>query len=323
MKLLKVPFFASCAALLLALNAIDAGAQAWPAKPVRIVIGVAPGGLSDVLARHVAAGLTAQWGQQVLVESRPGASDVIAAEVVTKSPADGYTLYQTNDTVLVLSGLIKKNLPFDAATDFAPVHGIIQVRSLLVGRRDLPANTIAELFALAKQKPLTFGSFGVGSASHLNGEQMALDAGVKFIHVPYRGGAELARGLLSGDFDFGLFSPSTYVPLIRAGKVKGLAWDGSRRHVALPDVPTFEEAGIKFRTGGWFAMFAKAGTPAPIVARVSSDMAKVLATPVVEKYVADIDAEVMSLPSAQLDQLLKESRARYGALLKKLDLRLE
>ena len=310
-------------ALVIGITTEGVGAQQYPSKTVRVIIGVAPGGLSDVLARHIAAGLSTAWGQQVLVESRPGASDVIAAEVVTKSPPDGYTLYQANDTVLVLNGLIRKNLPFNPETDFTPVHGIIQVRSLLVARHDLPANTVAELFALARQKPLTFGTFGIGSASHLNAEQLALDAGVKLTHVPYRGGGDLARGLLTGEFDFGLFSPSTYVSLIKAGKVKGLAWDGSRRHVALPDVPTFEEAGIRFRTGGWFAMFAKAGTPAPIVARVSADMTKVLALPVVEKYVAGIDAEVMSIPSAQLDQLLKDSRARYGALLKTLDLRLD
>src|SRR4051812_35042068 len=228
--------FASMVLLLGLMSVGEAGAQSYPSKPVRIIIGVAPGGLSDVLARHVAAGLSTVWGQQVLVESRPGASDVIAAEAVKSAPADGYTLYQANDTVLVLNALLRKNLPFNPATDFMPVHGIIQVRSLLVARRDLPANTVAELFALARQKPLTFGTFGVGSASHLNGEQLALDAGVKFTHVPYRGGGDLARGLVAGEFDFGLFSPSTYVPLIKAGKVKGMAWDGSRRHVALPDV---------------------------------------------------------------------------------------
>src|SRR3954465_9442175 len=139
--------FASMVMLLGLMNIGEACAQAFPMKTVRIIIGVAPGGLSDVLARHVAAGLSGVWGQQVLVDARPGASDVIAAEAVKSSPADGYTLYQANDTVLVLNALLRKNLPFNPATDFVPVHGIIQVRSLLVARQDLPASTVSEFFS--------------------------------------------------------------------------------------------------------------------------------------------------------------------------------
>jgi tripartite-type tricarboxylate transporter receptor subunit TctC len=316
--------FALVAALLLCGMSIrDVRAQAYPSKPVRIIIGVPSGGLSDVLARHVAAGLSTAWGQQVLVESRPGASDVIAAEAVKNAPADGYTLYQANDTILVVNSLLRKNLPFNPMTDFAPVRGIIQIRSLLVARRDLPANTVAELVALARQKPLSFGTFGIGSASHFDAEKFSLEAGIKMMHVPYKGGTDVPRGMLAGEFDIGILSPATYVPLIKAGKVKALAWGGTRRHVALPDVPTFDEAGLQFATGGWFGLFAKAGTPAPIVERVSTEVARVLATPAVEKYVSGIDAEIMNISSVQLEQLLKDTRVRYQTLLKTIDLKLD
>ena len=202
-------------ACVVALAATAAHAQSFPSKPVLIVIGVAAGGLSDTLARGVAGELTKVWGQAVIIENRPGASDVVAAETVAKSAPDGHTLYQTNASIHMINTLLRKNLPFDASRAFTPVVGLVRTSDVLIARPSLGVGNVQELVTLARSKPgaLNYGSFGIGSAAHLDAEKVAQAAKISFVHVPYKGGAHVIKALLSNDVDFAFTGLTAALPM--------------------------------------------------------------------------------------------------------------
>jgi tripartite-type tricarboxylate transporter receptor subunit TctC len=304
----------------------SAVAQSYPAKPVRLLIGVPPGGFSDILARTVAVEMSKGFGQSVVVESRPGASDAVVGDVVAKSPPDGYTLYQANDAVLMVNALLRKNLPFNTLQDFKPVSGLITISTVLVARMDLPANNVQEFIALAKRKPgaLNYGSFGVGSAAQFDAEKLNQAAGIRTTHIPYKGGSEQQKALLAGEIDYGMFSLPSFIGLIRQGKVKALAWGGPRRNPALPDVATLRESGFDFSTGGWFGLFSPAGTPDPIVERVALEAAKAIATPLFrERFLDDGSVELLSIGPAQFARLMQKTLEEYRTLTSRMDIKLE
>ncbi len=315
------------AALIAALGCAGAAtAQAFPAKPVRIVIGVSAGGLSDTLARGLAGELTRLWGQNVIVENRPGASDVVAAEAVARSAPDGYTLYMTNANVTMVNQFLRKNLPFDPARDFVPVIGLVRTSDVLLVRPQLPVNSVRELAALARSKPgsLNYGTFGMGSAAHLDAEKFSVAAGVQMVHVPYKGGADVMQALLAGQVDLAFTGLTAAIPLIRAGKLKALAWGADQRSAAIPDVPTLREAGYDFETGGWLGVLAPTGTPAAIVEKISADAGRVGDMPAFrDKFVLAVGLEPMNMQARQFAEHLKESREKYAELFKKIDLKLE
>jgi tripartite-type tricarboxylate transporter receptor subunit TctC len=315
------------AALIAALGCAGAAtAQAFPAKPVRIVIGVSAGGLSDTLARGLAGELTKLWGQNVIVENRPGASDVVAAEAVARSAPDGYTLYMTNANVTMVNQFLRKNLPFDPARDFVPVIGLVRTSDVLLVRPQLPVNSVRELAALARSKPgsLNYGTFGMGSAAHLDAEKFSVAAGVQMVHVPYKGGADVMQALLAGQVDLAFTGLTAAIPLIRAGKLKALAWGADQRSAAIPDVPTLREAGYDFETGGWLGVLAPTGTPAAIVEKISADAGRVGDMPAFrDKFVLAVGLEPMNMQARQFAEHLKESREKYAELFKKIDLKLE
>ena len=267
------------AALLLVPAALPAFAQAWPAKPVRIVVPFAPGGSTDVVARMVAQKLTATWGQTVVVENRAGAGGNVGADVVAKSPADGYTLLMASGSITINPHLYK-SMAFDTKKDLVPITNVASGPMLVVVPDGSPAKSLKDLVAMAKARPgaLNFGSAGVGSQVHLAAENFAEAAGIDISHVPYKGEALAFTDLIGSQTQFMVGNFAAASALLGNGRLRALAVTGKQRQPQLPDVPTAIEAGLPgFENYGWFGLLAPAGTPADIVARVHRDTVKVLA----------------------------------------------
>ena len=314
-------------AILLALPQGEVLAQpSFPVKPVRVIIGVPPGGLSDNLARAMGAELSKTWNQPVLVENRTGASDIIAADAVAKSAPDGHTIYQANGTLTMVNQLLRKNLPYDFDRDFMPVLGAVTTSDVLVVRNGLNVNSVAELVALARSKPgaLNYASFGFGSAPHLDAEKLSVAAGLRMTHVPYKGGADVAKALVSGEVDLSFNGLLSVLGLIRGGQIKALAWGAPERSAVIPDVPTLKEAGYPFDTGSWIGWMVPAATPRATAEKISSDASRVLANPAFrEKYVTAVGLEPLNLPIGPFTTLVKETRESYVNLFSKVQIKLE
>src|SRR6185503_747853 len=227
-------------AILFALASGASYPQAFPSRPVRVVVSVPAGGLQDGLARAFAQELAKLWNQGVIVENRPGAGAIAASEFVARAPADGYTILQSDSNSFLTNEFLRTTkLPYDLQKDFAPVSVLVASKSIVVGSPRLAANNIQELVALAKANPgkLNYGSFGVGSIVHIDTEALAKEAGVSVTHVPYKGGAPLVQAVLTNEVDFAIMGTTAAIPLIRSGKIKGLAYAGLTRSSLFPDLP--------------------------------------------------------------------------------------
>jgi tripartite-type tricarboxylate transporter receptor subunit TctC len=315
-------------ALLGAAVAATALAQTFPAagKPVRIIVSYPPGGPVDALARPLAEGLQKLWGTPVLVENKPGANAIIGTDFVAKQPGDGHTLILANDPSLSSNQYLYSKLPYDPVKDLTPVAGVATTTLILVTRADLPAKSVAELVALAKQKPgsLTYGSIGPGSVTHLDAEAFATAAGMKLTHVPYKGTGEVLPALAGGQVDMAWTAIGTAVPLIKSGKLKALGVASAKRSPLLPEVPTFAEAGIPFEARSWFAIAAPAGTPRPVVDRIAADVKRIVESPEYrEKYVAGLGLEPFPLGPDQFAAFLVEDRAKYAQRVKNANVKLD
>ncbi len=267
------------AALLLGSAALPTFAQAWPAKPVRIIVAFAPGGSTDVVARLMAQKLTVVWGQTVVVENRAGAGGNLGADAVAKAPADGYTLLMASGSITISPHLFK-NMPFDTKKDLLPIINVASGPMLVVVPDNSPAKTLKDLVAAAKTKPgsVNFGSAGVGSQVHMAAENLAEAAGFDVSHIPYKGEALAYTDLISGQIQFVVGNFAAASALLGTGRLRALAVTGKQRQPQLPEVPTAIEAGFAgFENYSWFGLLAPAGTPADIVAKVHRDTAKVLA----------------------------------------------
>lgn len=252
-------------------------AQIYPVKPIRIISPYTAGGLGDLVPRAIGAGLTEALGQQVLVENRPGASQAIGMQLVARSPADGYTLVYGSVTSLAINPAVTKDLPYDPVKDFAPLSLCVTTPLFLVTHPSVPAKNVKELIALAKRQPgkLTFASGGNGSSNHLAGELLKLLAGVDLLHVPYKGAGPAMIDVMAGHVDMMLGAAG--LAEARAGRVKVLGVTSAKRASAAPDLPTLAEAGVKgYESTIWFGLLAPAGTPQPIVNRLSQEIGKVL-----------------------------------------------
>jgi tripartite-type tricarboxylate transporter receptor subunit TctC len=267
---------------LLALFAVAAPAQTYPAKPVRIVVPFPPGGATDILARDVAQKLTEAWGQQVIVDNRPGAGGNIGSELVAKSAPDGYTLEMGTVGTHAINASLYAKMSYDHVKDFAPIILVAAVPNVLEVNPAVPVNSVAELIAYAKANPgkLNFASSGSGTSIHLSGELFKVMAGVDMTHVPYKGSAPALQDLLGGQVQLMFDNLPPSLPHIKAGKLRALAVTTAARAPALPDVPTVAEAGLPgFEASSWFGLLAPAGTPREIVAKLNGEVAKWLATP--------------------------------------------
>jgi tripartite-type tricarboxylate transporter receptor subunit TctC len=256
--------------------------EAWPAKPLRIVVPFAAGGTSDVLARLIGEKLQASLKQTVLVENKAGAGGVIGADSVAKSPADGYTVLLGTIASHAINPALQPKMPYNATTDFAPVILLGSISNVLLVGATQPYKNVAELIAAAKARPgsLSFASAGQGSSQHMSGELFKLLAGAELTHIPYKGSAPAIQDVIGGQVPASFETVTVAAPHIQAGKVRALAVTSGKRSAALPDVPTLQEAGVRdFDVASWQAFYAPAGTPPAIVQRLNGEIARILAMP--------------------------------------------
>jgi tripartite-type tricarboxylate transporter receptor subunit TctC len=293
-------------------------AQAWPSKPVTIVVPFPPGGTTDVLARTLADKLTQTLGQTVLVESRPGAGATLGADYVAKSKPDGYTLLMAAVHHTIAPAVFKK-VPYDLQKDFAPITTVALVPNVLVVNANNPARSVADLVAQAKAQPnrLNFGSNGNGTAQHLIGTQFEQVNGIAITHIPYKGSGPLVTDLIGGQVTMSFDTVTPVLPHIKSGKLKPLAVTTAKRSSALPDVPTLQEAGMKgFDIGTWFGLLAPAATPREITARLHDETVKILQSPEFRKRMAEIGAEPVGNTQEQMARQIRDDMEKFAKLVK-------
>jgi tripartite-type tricarboxylate transporter receptor subunit TctC len=296
---------------LLALIVADApaAAQTFPDKPVKIVLGASPGGGLDVLVRGVAAELSTKWGQSVVVDNKPGASGMIAAEGIAKSAPDGYSLFATTDQIYMANRYAFKNLPYDPDKSFANITIMARAEQFLLAHPDVPARTLPELIAADKQTPgkLAYGSWGDGSPPQLVYETLNKNAGTKFLHVPYKGVAPVLNALTGNEIQLSVGSSGVAGGLLRAGKVKALAIAAKQRSPLFPDVPTTTEMGHpEILSFIWMGLAAPAGTPQAIVDKISADVREIVKQPAfTERFIATPGWTTIAATPAETDQIIK------------------
>ena len=259
-----------------------AQAQPWPSKPVRLVVAYPPGGGIDVLGRQLAEKLTPVWGQPVVVENKPGANTILATDAVAKSPADGHTILLTTDATFSINPHLYARLPFDPQHDFVPVTMLVLLQQLLVANPTLPANTLADLVRLAKEKPgaINYASYGSGSQPHLSGEMLKYKAGIDLTHVPYKGISLAVPAVMAGEVQLTFAGIATSMPQLKSGRIKPIAIGGMKRSPLLPEVPTFAELGFpEVETHAWFGLFVPAGSPQEAVQRIYRDTRAIIDEP--------------------------------------------
>ena len=301
-----------------------ASAQTYPVKAVRIIVPYSPGGTSDILARLLSPRLNEVFGQPVVVDNRAGANGNIGADMVAKSAPDGYTLLLSDLGALAISPSIYK-LAFDPAKDFAPVTMVGYSPHILVVHPSLPVNTVKELIALAKSKPgaLNVG-VALGGAPHLASVAFAVQTGVKWAYIPFKGGADVIIGVATGQADLTFNGMLATYPHVKSGKLKLLAVSSAKRVAAIPDVPTVAESGLKdFETGSWQGVLATAGTPKDIVARLNGEIIKAFSTAEMKENLARQGADVYPMTPEQLGAWLKKEIDKWAQIVKTANLKLE
>jgi tripartite-type tricarboxylate transporter receptor subunit TctC len=319
MKLKKILLAALLATPLLGL------AQSYPNKPVRIMVGANAGGGTDIIARMLAEKMGEAFKGSFVVDNKPGASNTIAADLTAKAPADGHTLLvATNTGQAIAPHLIK--LSFDPIKDLTPVGLIVTVPNVLVVGANVPANNVAELVSLMKAKPNDFkyASSGVGSTQHIAGEGFNLAAGVKSIHVPYRGSSQAHLDIIGGNVQIMFDTTSSAMGQIKAGKFKPLALTTATRSSELPQVPTLAEAGVSgFEMSTWYGMFVTTGTPPEVTQRLQTELAKILKMPDIQAKLKGLGGEPGNITPEQFAQMNRQEFTRFGDLIKKANIKLE
>ena len=310
------------AALLLAAApwAIPAAtAQAFPSKPVKLVIPFPPGGSLDNVGRLIAMKLSDAWGQQVVVENRPGAGGNIGADLVAKSPADGYTVVMGALSTHAVNPSLYRTMPYDAAKDFAPISNVAITPNVLIVNAKSPIRTLADLIAFAKANPgrTNFGSGSNGSAGHLAGELFKLETGTDVMHIPYKGGAPALQALLAGDTQFMFDNLANAMAQVKAGTVRPIAVTTAQRSKLAPDLPTMAEAGMPgFDISTWFGLLAPAGTPPDVIAKWNADVVKVLNSPDVREKMLAQGAEPAPDTPAEFATFIARERDKYARIVK-------
>lgn len=295
-----------------------AQADAWPSKPIRMIVNFPPGSSPDVLARAIALHLQQALDHPVAVDNRAGASGMIGADLVAKSPADGYTLLMTAGSTITTNPFIYPKMAYDTGKDLMPVAAVARILLFLEVRPTLPARDIQEFLAYLKANPgkLSYGSAGNATGLHLAGEMLKSQAGVFAVHVPYRGASPALQDLLAGQIDF-YFDPGIGLGQVRTGKLRMLAVAGMRRSAAFPDIPTLDEAGLKgFDAGTTHGIYAPANTPPAIVERLNREINRILGLPAVRTQIETIGAEPTPMTPAQFATVMADDSRRYGAIVR-------
>lgn len=300
-----------------------AQAEDWPAKPIKIIVNFPAGSSPDVLARAVSLPLQQSLGQPVVIENRSGASGNIGADMVAKSPHDGYTLLMTAGSTITTNPHIFESMSFSPTKDLTPVAAAARIVLFLETRGDFPASNIKDFLAYLRANPgkVTYGSAGNATGLHLAGEMLKSQGGLFALHVPYRGAAPALQDLLAGQIDF-YFDPGIGLPHVKSGKLRLLAVGAMKRSQAYPDIPTLDEVGLKgFDAGQTHGVYAPAGTPANIVERLNREINKALALPAVRAQITGIGAEPSPLTPAQFETVMTDDSKRYGAIIKERNIK--
>jgi tripartite-type tricarboxylate transporter receptor subunit TctC len=317
------------AALVLSVSTLAAQpvfAQAWPAKPVRIINAFAAGGPSDLLSRAVGDKLQAMWGQPVIVEAKPGADGLIGMEFAAKQAPDGYNLITVPVGNAVLLPNLRSKLPYDIAKDFVPVTMLGTVQNVLVVGTSVPATNVKELIALSKANPgkLSFASPGLGSSPHIAGEMLKGATGMDMIHVAYKGTGPAVNDVMGGQVTMFFSQMSSALNLVKQGKLKAIGVASLQRHPAAPDIPTIAEQGFPgFQATAWYALFAPAGTPSDIVHKIAADATKALQMPDVREKLAALGADPVGGTPEEFAARLKQENARWGDAIRKSGVKLD
>jgi tripartite-type tricarboxylate transporter receptor subunit TctC len=292
-------------------------AEPYPARPIRMLVGFAPGGGTDTTARPIAAKLSEALGQQVIVDNRPGAAGNIATDITAKATPDGYTILMGTIAALAINPSLYGNLPFDPEKDLAPVIQAVDSTNVLTLHPSVPATSVKELIALAKQKPLNYGSSGVGGTGHLAGELFNVMAGTKMSHVPYKGGGPAMIDLVAGNIHLIFATAASAVPQIKAGRVKGIAVTTAKRSGLLPDLPTISEAGLKgFEANNWYGIVVPARTPRPIITRLNTEVAKILNMPEIKDFLFKQGLDVAPGTPEAFGAYIRSEREKWSKVVK-------
>jgi len=308
------------AVLALAMSVVPglAGAQAYPAKPVRIVVPFVAGGATDVVARLLAQKLTDAWGQSVVVENRSGAGGNIGADVVAKSPPDGYTLLMTSGSIVTANQYIYKSMPFDAAKDLVAITNVASGPQVIVVNTNVPAKDLRGLIAMAKAAPgkVNYGSAGVGTQTHLAFENFLYSAGADMTHVPYKGEAAVINDLMGGQIQAATPNLGAAMAYIKEGKLRALAVTSRERSPQLPDVPAASEIIPGFENAGWFGLMAPAGTPRDILDKIYRDSAKILNSEEFRARLAQQGMAPVANSPADFAAAIRDESARWAKVVK-------
>ena len=299
-----------------------AAAQDYPKKPVRLIVGMAPGGSNDTVARLIGAELSKTLPQPVVVENKPGANSTIATGELKRAPADGHTL------MLVISSHVTNTFLFPGLTytlgDFAPVSLIAETPFVLVANNKFGPNNVRELVAAAKANKIDFGTPGSGSTQHISMELMNQMAGISMTHIPYKGGAPAQQDLLAGQIPLIFATPTQSLPFIKDQKLKPLAVTSSKRLPLLPDVPTLAESGIPgYEANVWFGIIAPAGTPAPVVSMLNSEISRIIRKPEIQKRLTDMGLTPIDGSPVQFQKVIDEEKGKWGEVIRKSNLKLD
>ena len=294
----------------------DARQGGWPQKPVHLVVAYPPGGGIDILARQLADKLTPQWGQPVIVENKPGANTIVAADAVAKAAADGTTVLMSSDATFSINPHLYAKLPYDVQRDFVPVTMLVLLQQLLVANPGLPADTLPQLIAFARNNPgkINYASYGSGSQPHLSGEMLKYKAGIDLVHVPYKGISLAVPAVIAGEVQLTFAGIASSIGPLKAGRIKALAIGGAKRSPLLPQVPTFAELGYpEVETHAWFGLFLPAGSPAVATQKIYTDVRRILEEPDFrQKQLVDKGYEVVGSSPEEFAAYIVSDREKRG-----------
>lgn len=300
-----------------------AAAQAWPTKPVKLVVPFAAGGATDVVARLLALKLTDAWGQSVVIENRTGAGGNIGADVVAKATPDGYTLLFTSGAIVTASKHMYRDMPFDPDKDLVPITNVATGPQLIAVATTVPAKDLRELIAYAKANPgrINYGSAGIGAQTHLAAESFAYSAGIELTHVPYKGESQALTDLMGGQIQMATPNFAAAVNFVKEGKIRALAVTSRSRNPQLPDVPSASDVLPEFESAGWFGLMAPAGTPKEIIDKVQRDSARIVRGDEFRARLAQIGMEPVGNTPSDFAAAIRSQSARWAKIIKERNIR--
>lgn len=305
-----------------AVSVVQAAALDYPVRPVRFIVGFAPGGVADLMARSLGQRLTDALGQQVIVDNRPGGGGVISMQIAAQAPRDGYTLLMGSSTQFSITPALRPKLPYDVLRDYAPVSRVALTPVMLTVHPSSPAKSVQDLIELARSKPggaINYGSTGYGGAPHISAELLKKTAGISMTHVPFKGGSEAVASLIGGHLHVSFGAVSTSLAHLKAGRLRALGVTSAQRLSAIPDVPTFVESGLPgFEIEQWYGVFMPAGVPRPIVNQVSEELGRIIALPAFKAQFSAQGVELVSSTPDALAQYVKHELGRWTKMLKEI-----